>query len=276
MAFSRKLRDPLLAKLLGIGAPLLDALRALDLRIRDNEINFYSADKSLLKVSQSALVLHYKYAAGCELAGARKSKGGYLSLPFTEQSVTEVLEHLPSILKNVREHAGVEGPWEEALVRANEHGTPLVVLDRQVRRPGDGDQRRLDLVAVTTDEAPMLVAIELKRGDDNRIQEVPEQLHKYLEMLDPDGEGLSADVADAYRIACTQLKSLGRVGPDPRTLTAGMPVRGLLVLADYNPRSTLLARARECARRLPRPMFLWTTAKRDAPVPIPQDWQPLQ
>jgi hypothetical protein len=162
------------------------------------------------------------------------------------------------------------------LVRANTQGTPLVIVDRQVRRPGDPDQSRLDLVAVTTDQAPMLVAIELKRETDPRIQEVPEQLHRYLEMLDPRGEGLAADVAEAYGTACAQMTALGRPGPDPKLLRAGMPVRGLLILADYNPKSKLLARARVCARGLPRPMLLWMMENRDLPVPVPQEWQALQ
>jgi hypothetical protein len=258
----------------GVGKPLLGALQALDLRIRDNQVNFYSADKSLLKVTPTALALHHKYATGCDFLGATKDKGGYLSLKFTEASVAQVIQHLPSILKNVQRMAGDEGIWEEALVHANTQGTPLVVVDRQVRRPGN--QSRLDLVAVTTDEKPMLVAIELKRGEDNRIQDVPKQLHRYLEMLDRNGDGLSADFAEAYATACGQMTALGRQGPNPKLIRAGMPVRGLLILADYPVKSKLLERARVCARALPRPMFFWMMAKRHLAVPVPEKWEALK
>jgi len=274
LAFKRRLSGSFRKKLLGVGAPLLEALKMLDLRVRDDEVSFYAADNRLLQMTVGSLTLHHKYAAGCVFTGERR--GEYLTIPFNDLSVSQFVGHLPSIVKNGELLANSEGQWEAALVRANTAGTPVIVVDRQVRIPGDKKHSELDLVAVTSGPSPLFVAIELKRNLDNRIQDVPAQLLRYLEMLDPNGAGLSVDVAKAYRIACMQLTSLGRLAPDPKQFKAGMPVRGLLVLAEYNQASKLLARARVLARSLSRPMFFCLTDDRDAPLPPPCDWRPLQ
>ena len=72
-----------------------------------------------------------------------------------------------------------------------------------------------------------LVMIEVKRYPDNRIQDVPPQLHEYLEIFDLARKGLAADVARSYRKVCEQLRALGLAAPDPSLVAAGMPVKGL-------------------------------------------------
>jgi len=260
----------------GHGTRLLEGLAEFDLRIRDEAVNFYAADKSILCVEGRAgqLKLHEKFAEGCGLPG--RLSGGYRLLPLSEESVANVIAALPTIRANVRKKAGTEGAYEEDLVRANVAGEPVAVIDRQVRKPGDSGQNRLDIVAVTSGPSPMLVALELKQGLDNRIQDVPEQLHRYLIMLDPDGKGLSRDIAKSYQVACRQLRALGRKdAPDASLIRPGMPVRGLLVLANYKEKSRLLGRGREVARKLARPMFLWETNDCKDPLPGPRDWHHL-
>lgn len=138
-------------------------------------------------------------------------------------------------------------------MQANLEGTPLVVIDRQIV---NGRPRvKLDMLALTVDRGePTLVAVELKRGLDNRIQQVAEQALKYVKMLDPTGAGLRADVARSYRDVCEQLRALGFKSCDPALIRAWMRVVGLVALADYNPRSRLLGRALKAARRLDRPI----------------------
>ena len=257
----------------GIGAPLLNALTTLDLRIRDNAVNFYAADTSVLRVADKRIRVHRKFLEGCDLAGATKKD--YVELPFDAATVERLLPQLPSIVRNAGQYAGKEGLHEDALVKANLGEGAVVMLDRQIQKPGDAMQSRLDIVAVTAPPSPMLVAIELKQGLDPRIQDVPKQLHRYVEMLDPEGTGLSKEFARAYATACLQLVALRRPAPPPGLIKAGMPVRGLLVLADYNPKSELLSRARECARGLARPLFFLETVDCQRPLPPPSEWKLL-
>lgn len=255
------------------GAPLLDALRRFDLRIRDEALNFYSAGSSILKVTPSRLELHAKYAKGTAFDAGREN--GYVTLPFTSDGVAAFLRELEKVLLNVNKHRQPEAECEELLVQANATGTPLMIVDRQVRMPRDPEGSRLDVVAVTSGPVAMLVALELKQGLDARIQEVPHQLDRYLRMLDPEGKGLRNDVARAYRVALQQLKSLGRPAPDPKLIKPGMPVRGLLVLANYNLKSELLNRARKEGRSLPRALFLLVPSRCDEPLLGPERWAPL-
>ena len=119
---------------------------------------------------------------------------------------------------------------------------------------------------------PALVAIEVNRYPDPRIQDVPQQLHKYLEILDPTQEGLRADVALSYRTVCEQLRTLGLPAPDPTQITAGMSVKCLVIVSDYNPRSHLLPRAHERAAKLERPIHLWQPVDGEFLIPVPERW----
>ena len=132
---------------------------------------------------------------------------------------------------------------------------------------------RFDIVGLTSNNAPALVAIEVKRYPDNRIQHVPGQLHEYLEILDPDRKGLRDDVAESYRTVCRQLRRLERAAPDPGRIRAGMPVRGLVIVSGHNPRSKLLRRAHRLAAKLERPIYLWEAGSGEFAVPPPARWR---
>ena len=161
--------------------------------------------------------------------------------------------------------------WEPRCVEANLEGTPLLVIDRQIvnGRP----LIKLDILAVApgTGDAT-LVAVELKRDLDNRIQDVPKQALKYVEMLDPDGLGLRADIAASYGDVCRQLRMLGFNACDPALVQPGMRVVGLVALADYNERSRLLGRARENASRLDRPIRFCRLDGDQLTLPPESEW----
>ena len=116
------------------------------------------------------------------------------------------------------------------------------------------------------------MAIEVKRFDDNSIQEVPRQLNEYLELLDPAQQGLRDDVARSYRTVCGQLRALGLPAPEPARIAEGMLVRGLVIVSDYKPGSDLLPRAHALAATLDRPIHLWQPPEGDFLIPRPEQW----
>ena len=117
-----------------------------------------------------------------------------------------------------------------------------------------------------------MVAVEMKRDLDSSIQKVSEQTAKYLRMLDPDGAGLREDVADSYRDVCHQLRVLGFEAPDPDRIRTGMPVKGLVVLADYNDKSELLQKAFDLALGLDREIGFCRISKDDLILPPEKGW----
>ena len=123
-----------------------------------------------------------------------------------------------------------------------------------------------------SEDEPTLVAVELKRDLDNRIQEVASQTHAYLEMLDPSGAGLREDVARSYKLVCGQLKDLGLKAPSPDLIEVGMPVVGVVALANYNPKSKLLDRALADARSLERKVHFCRIEDGDLILPPPACW----
>ena len=120
-------------------------------------------------------------------------------------------------------------------------------------------------------QTPRENRLELKRDLDSRIQHVPVQLARYLDMLDPDGRGLREDVAESYRQVCEQLRALGRSAPDPSLIQPGMEVIGLVALANYNPKSALLGRALEKAGKLERRIYFCFLGTNGI-VPAPSRW----
>ena len=161
--------------------------------------------------------------------------------------------------------------WSWGLLRHNDESADVCCFDRQIQVPGT--RRTLDVVGLTSASAPALVAIEVKRYPDNRIQDVPGQLHEYLEILDPDRKGLREDVADSYGTVCGQLRRLGLAAPSPERIKAGMPVEGLVVVSGYNRNSQLLPRAHDLAAKLERSMYLWEAGAGEFVVPPPKRWQ---
>jgi len=256
--FWRGLSDEFMAWLDGgSGRRLLKlfAKHDLDVRLRDDSFNAYRAQASVARIEwRSRKRAPQLEIARAYLADTRLLSDGSQGQVFdvSDEFLDSYEQNLPQILKTIdAEYASPEGLWEAKCIQANSSGAPFRIVDRQVVNPGQPS--RLDLLAFSTNrERPTALAIELKRDLDNRIQDVPVQLARYLDMLDPDGSGLRSDVAESYFLVCEQLKALGRTAPDPGLVQTNMDVIGVVALANYNPKSELLGRALESAGQLAR------------------------
>lgn len=91
-------------------------------------------------------------------------------------------------------------------------------------------------------------------------------------MLDPERSGLRADVARSYRLVCRQLRALGLKACDPDLVREGMPVLGLVALANYNDKSKLLGRARRHAGQLDRTVRFCFLDDARPTLPPPREW----
>ena len=262
--FRRGLSDDLLDDLRD--GPCATVFRAcvkagLDVRLRANAVNLYFGGRSVARIVgrnrlphglgiQPTYVVEDRIG---EFAGRRN--GNYLVFDVNAGFADAYAAELPALILKAGKHVGHEENVELRLLQRNDGTADMCCFDRQVQVPGT--RRTVDIVGLTSKNAPALVAIEVKRYPDNRIQHVAGQLHQYLEILDPDRKGLRDDVAESYRTVCSQLRRLGQAAPDPGRITAGMPVRGLVIVSGYNPRSKLLSRAHRLAAKLERPIYLW-------------------
>ena len=277
--FQRGLSDAFLRDLLhGPSGTVLRACRdaGLDVRLRDNYLNLYFRGRSLAKIAgrhrgPAKLKIHQKYAVANRI-GDRAGRRGKDYCDFdVDAAFAEVYAaHVDTMIERARRYVGPEEDVELRLLERNHSTATVCCFDRQVQVPGT--RRTLDLVGLLAGRVPALVAIEVKRYPDPRIQRVPQQLHEYMEILDPTHEGLRADVARSYRTVCEQLRKLGLPAPDPKQITVGMPVKGLVIVSDYNPRSRLLPRAHEQAAKLERPIDLWQSRDGEFLIPVPDRW----
>lgn len=218
------------------------------------------------------LEIHRKYLRADAFPGVpRVARGDYAVFGVTPLLVSQFSDELVDVMRASAAHVGVEELSEEQLLRDNSGGGPLVCIDRQVGVPGT--RSYVDVVGVLDGEHPSIVLVELKRDLDNRIQDVPAQVARYLAIFSPEGRGLRADVASSLRQVASQLGQLGFPAPPPSVFGAGMPVLGLVVLVRYNSRSALLARAHDLAARLPQPVWLWNAEdEHQLRVPPQEAW----
>ena len=281
--FRRGLQDSFFRWLrAGTGRRLIDRFKELrlDVRLRDNYLNAYEAQNSLAKLRWKPggavdLEIHRKFLRDSPLAGRpnlNSESNPYVRFDVTREFASAYVDALPDIQKLVATgYAKGEGEWEAKCCKANLRETPLLVIDRQI--VSGKPAARLDLLAIGgCNSDSFMVAVELKRDLDNRIQEGPEQTAKYLRMLDPDGAGLREDVADSYRDVCRQLGVLGFEAPDPELVHTGMPVEGLVALANYNEKSELLQQAFDLALSLDREIRFCHINDADLVLPPEEEW----
>lgn len=278
--FRRGLSDDLFDDLMA--GPCATVFRAcvkerLDVRLRANAVNLYFGGRSMARIvgrnrPPHRLEIHPKYVVEDRIGEfAGRTSGSYLVFDVSAGFADAYAAELPALMLKASEHAGHEENVETRLLERNDRTAEVCCFDRQVQVPGT--RRTVDIVGLTSKSAPTLVVIEVKGYPDNRIQHVPRQLHEYLEILDPDREGLRGDVAESYRTVCSQLRGLERTAPDPGRITAGMPVMGLVIVCDYNSRSKLLPRAHRQSAKLERPIYLWEARSGEFAVPPPARWR---
>lgn len=171
------------------------------------------------------------------------------AIPIDDHLVEAWRTHIDRVIATSRAvHTNPEGRWEARVLAANQAGTPVEFLDRQVQVPRRharvGPARRLDALGLATvDGRDALVAVELKQKEDPRIGELYDQMAGYLAMLGGPRHVLRHDIAMSYRRVATQRMQLGLPSVAPDRVQPDMPLYGLVVLADYNPNSTRLAAA---------------------------------
>ena len=248
----------------------------LNVCLRKNYLNAYFHGRSLAKIAgrrrqPAELRINYKYLIADHIGDyAGRRSGDYCAFDVDTAFAEVYAAHLDSIIMRAREFVRPEDVVESTLLECNDNTAAVCCFDRQIQVPGI--RKRLDLMGFIVGDAPTIVAIEVKRYPDRRIQCAPRQLHKYLEVFDPTQEGLREDVARSYRTVCDQLRTLGLSGPDPTQITEGMSVLGLVIVSDYNRRSRLLPRAHKLAAKLVRPIHLWQPADGEFVVPVPEQW----
>ena len=273
--FRRGLSDALLHDLLhGPCGIVLRACRSagLDVRLRDDYLNLYFGGRSLARIvgrrrHPAKLEIHHKYVAADRIGDCvGRRSGNYCAFDVDTAFAEVYATHLDALIKRARAYVGPEEDVELRLLERNDSAVAVCCFDRQIQVPGT--RRTLDLMGFLAGHVPSLVAIEVKRYPDPRIQDVPRQLHEYVEIFDPMQEGLRDDVARSYRTVCEQLRTLGLSAPNPTQITEGMPVNGLVIVSDYNPRSRLLPRAHELAAKLERPVHLWQPADGEFLIPV--------
>ncbi len=220
--FNRGLSDEFITELLtGNFAPLLakSVSVGLDIQIREKYVGFYHDGLSVLALSEHAASpryrarIHRKYLEGTVLPDALTPVGNYRRFDATGQFVGAYTKHLPAILSNAQPYAGPEAVVEQKMIRASHGGaSPVVFIDRQVQV--HGVRKKADLVGLTA--AGQFAVTELKRGLDNRIQHLMDQIHEYHAVLaGPDG-CLREEVARSYRKVVQQKQALGLLPRDNR------------------------------------------------------------
>ena len=278
--FRRGLSDGLFRDLLDgpcatVRGACLDA--GLDARLRPDAISFYSHGRSIARIEgrrrrPAKLSVHRKYLAEDRIGDyVGGGNGEYRTFDVDAAFAKVYASRVHSLVERAGGHVGSEETVESRLLECNDGEAPVCCFDRQVQMPGT--PRRLDLMGLISGPVAALVAIEVKRHPDGRIQDAPRQLHEYLEIFDPAREGLAADVACSYRRVCQQLRALGLAAPDPDLVVAGMSVKGLVIVSGYNPRSRLLPRAHELAARLERPIHLWQPDGDHHCIPEAERWE---
>lgn len=277
--FARGLSPTFVADLLhGTSAPVLAACRAagLDVRLRENYWNAYDAGRSVAKIAWAGgaarLVVHRKYLHTDAFPGVKRTaKKDYVYLPVVDRLARQFDAELPRLRLQAAGYARTEERDEVRLLRDNDGDVPVSTIDRQVQVPGT--RRTLDVVGVTTSGTPTLALVEIKRDRDNRIQQVPVQLARYLDIFVGAGGGLRADIASSLALVAGQLAELGFAAPSPSRFHAGMPVVGLVVLVRYDPSSDLLNRANRAARNLAHPIWCWRPHDHTRlRLPPPEEW----
>ncbi|MHB9109489.1 MAG: hypothetical protein ACYDCO_20745 [Armatimonadota bacterium] len=251
----------------------------MDVQLRDGAVDWYADGRRVLHVEEQVqkggyfASIHHKYVNGLPLPEGGHV-GEYRQWPVTDALLADLCAAFPAILSQSQAYRKPETTVEEAIIRTSlQSSSPVVFFDRQVQVPGI--QLRADLLGLqATADGVCVLLTELKRGLDNRIQHLLAQIGAYTAVIAPDGY-LRDDLTAAYRIVLPQKMALGLLPSTTSLGTGRPPVRGLLVLYDYNPRSELLARLRASAGNAPQQVFLCLLPAGTYELPPPETWEVL-
>jgi len=261
--------------------PLLDAAQDhdLDVQIRDEYINIYHGGLSVLQLrryheGRYVAEIDRNLVGGVTLPGERCSAGRRAAFNVGFAFVEQYLRQLQVLTRNadarIREERAAEGMLVRNSVQAN---SPMVIIDRQVSVTGV--KGIADVVGVVRSGDPRFIIGEVKYGLNNDIQNIPEQVGDYYNTFtEPDGY-LTKNATDVYRRVVEQKHVLGLL-PGDLTFPPGRPrVECLAILCDYNPRSTLLDRARNAALGCPFTIYVVQPDGPDYRIPPLDEWELL-
>lgn len=235
----------------GLLAPITEKVRKdidLDLFIRDGYINIYFKGNSLLKLTEKqggryAVDIHKKYLQGLNLRQIS-----------TRDDVDKFLEMIPRLKANILHYGkpSLEIEYEQLIVRANNNekrnNTDYFFIDRQYTL---GDNYRIDLMGIhwppprTRGDTVFPCLLEIKFALNTDIREVHQQLEDYYQLVAEN----PAEVAEDLKSSLIQRLELGLFDQRKNRLEALKTVeisprledyQFILLLVDYNPRSTLL------------------------------------
>lgn len=218
----------------------------LDLYIRDNYVNVYYKGNSLLRLDEKS--------AESYRASIDPKFQGNLAIPnlVDRQSTDRFLRHVPALKENIIRHGSrLEIEYEQLIIRANNlepnTNSDIYIVDRQYVLP----EGEIDLLGFwwpsgrrSRGQTVAPCVIEIKFALNQEIRHVHQQLARYYEAVRAKAADVAADAESMLR----QRLKLGLYDQAQnrldamRTLTFARDIEQfqfILVLVDYNPRSSL-------------------------------------
>lgn len=256
------------------------ASRQLDIQIREHNIDIYARGRcvmNLAHIRQRGIYkarIHSKYLNGVQWPVSLDiGSDDYCRFAFDAISLGSYIASIDQIIGNAIALSGPEATIEEKLIQAScRPESPLIFFDRQVQL--HGVQKRMDMIGLALHPEPKIILTELKRGLDNRIQKLMEQIRSYYDLIAPDGH-LREDVFGSYTSVIEQKQKLGLMPPEISMPKDRPVVECLIVLYDYNERSELLSRLVDAAKQHTLPVRLVSLPKEQFAIPPMWDWRVL-
>lgn len=255
--------------------------RDLDIQIREDYINVYHDGTSILKLAERKRLgeyrafIHRKYLQDVALPDQLHGQKSYAEFAATRPFINDWLRKLPAIIRNAARYASEEAKVEQQIIAAGgEPSSPVIFIDRQVQV--HGVRKRADLLALSSAaECSRLYLVELKRGLDNRIQLLIDQITNYYRII-ADAEGrLRDEFLRSYQKVVQQKRRLGLL-PESVSFPRNAPlVDCLLILYDYNARSKLLSRLQDAAADSRLKPYLVVMEKESFKLPPIEEWERL-